>query len=432
MAILTSVPVPENEGERVAALRTYQILDTPPELAYDEINELAAQICGCPIATIGFIDERRDWIKARYGLPPEMTECPRELTACYTTIFGSDLLMVPDLRADERFAAMPNVAGEPHFRFYCGMPLINPEGYALGTLCVLDFEPRELAMEQAQALRSLSRQIVGQLELRRTLREVQRTMNELDKARREIEAERAKSDELLLKILPRSVADELKEKNKVVPRFGESATIMFIDFEGFTKLAERTEPRGLVEQLDQYFSAFDQIAERHRLEMLKTIGDAYMCVGGLPEPNRTHFIDACLAALEIIDYMDRVNRQREKVRLSRWEIRIGIHTGPVMAGVVGRRKFIYDVWGDAVNVAARMEAAGAAGHVNVSEDVRHRGRDLFDFEARGTVEVKNKGALKMFYLARIRPALARDEAGRLPGDAFHREAARLVPGYVTA
>jgi class 3 adenylate cyclase len=296
----------------------------------------------------------------------------------------------------------------------------------------MDFQPRDLPIEQAESLRRLSRQIVGQLELRRALLEVKRAMGELSEARREIEAERAKSDQLLLKILPKAVADELKDKAKVAPRFCDSATIMFVDFEGFTKLAERVEPRGLVDQLDQHFSAFDQIAERHRLEMLKTIGDAYMCVGGLPEPNRSHPVDACLAALEIVDYMDRANRQRERIRLPRWDIRVGLHTGPVMAGVVGRRKFIYDVWGDAVNVAARLESAGAAGHVNVSEAAQHRVRDLFEYEPRGTVDVKNKGPLKMFFLAGIRRELARDEARRLPNDDFHREAARIFPGYVAA
>src|SRR5262249_54777130 len=120
-------------------------------------------------------------------------------------------------------------------------------------------------------------------------------------------------------------------------------------------------PDQLIGQLDDYFSAFDEIAERHRLEMLKTIGDAYMCVGGVPETNRSHFIDACLAALEMQQLIAGINRQRKKLRLPHWDLRIGLHTGPVIAGVVGRRKFIYDVWGDAVNVAARMESAGAAG-----------------------------------------------------------------------
>ena len=426
------IPMPANEVERVAALRSYQILDTPPEAAYDEITELAADACQCPLAIIGMMDERREWLKAKYGLPPELTEVPREMNMCATTVCGSDILIVPDLRADERFSQFPIVTGAPHLRFYCGMPLISPDGYALGTLCVFDLQPREMRFEQAEAVRRLSHQVVSQLEYRRSLLELRQTMSDLKVAQRALEAERARSEDLLLKILPSSVAEELKEHGHVTPRFYDSATIMFADFEGFTHLAERIEPRGLVDQLDQYFSAIDQIAERHRLEMLKTIGDAYMCVGGLPELNRSHPVDATLAALEILDYMERMNRQRERLRLPRWELRIGIHTGPVMAGVVGRRKFIYDVWGDAVNVAARMEAAGGAGRVNVSESTCHRVKSLFEIEPRGTIEAKNKGELSMFFLTRIKPGLARDEAGRFPNEHFHRECARIFSDYVAA
>lgn len=425
-----AMPVPDNEADRLGALRSYAVLDTAPELAYDEITELAAQICQCPVAVIGFVDEARDWKKSKYGLPRDFSQLPRQVSICSATICGNDILVVPDLAKDERFRDNPTVTGEPHLRTYCGMPLINPEGYALGTLCVVDFQPRELSFEQTEAVRRLSRQVVSQLELRRSLRALDERMQQLEQAHVEIAAERDKSDRLLRNILPDSIARELRDENRVAPRFYESATIMFADFEGFTRLTERMDPKGLVDQLDQFFSAFDEIAERHRLEKLKTIGDAFMCAGGLPEPTRTHALDACLAALAMQDYMAKMNRQRERLRLARWELRIGLHTGPVMAGVVGQRKFIYDVWGDAVNVAARMESAGAAGRVNLSDAAMSRVKSLFEFEDRGTVEVKNKGPLRMHYLARIKPALARDEAGHVPNEAFHREAATLFPGYV--
>ncbi|MBX6366331.1 MAG: GAF domain-containing protein [Rhodospirillales bacterium] len=422
----------ESEAMRLSALRSYAILDTGPELAYDEITELAAQICGCPVAVIGFIDETRDWKKSKYGAPPDYTGMPREISICSATICGNDLLVVPDLSQDERFANNPTVAGEPHLRLYCGMPLINPDGYALGTLCVVDFQPRELTFEQTEAIRRLARQVVSQLELRRSLRKLDERMRQLEEMHAEIAAERDKSNRLLRNILPDSIVRELRDQDRVVPRFYESATVMFADFEGFTRLTERMDPKGLVEQLDQFFSAFDEIAERHRLEKLKTIGDAFMCAGGLPEPSRTHAVDACLAALAMQDYMARVNRQREKLHLPRWELRIGLHTGPVMAGVVGQRKFIYDVWGDAVNIAARMEAAGAAGRINLSEAAMSRVKSLFDFEDRGVVDVKNKGQLRMHFLTRIRRELSRDEQGRVPAETFHVESARLFPGYTAA
>jgi class 3 adenylate cyclase len=268
-------------------------------------------------------------------------------------------------------------------------------------------------------MRRLSRQVVAQLELRRNLLE-------LTAAREALAAAKKKAEDLLTNILPAAVADELEREKRVEPRYHASATIMFTDFKGFTRFAESLEPRRLVEDLHQYFSAFDEIVARHRLEKLKTIGDAYMCAGGLPDPNHTHPVDACLAALEIQGYMARMNTLRDKMRLPRWELRVGIHTGSVMAGVVGKRKFTYDIWGDAVNVAALMEANGTPGHINLSESTYHRVKTLFDTEDRGAIQAKNKGSLPMFYLTRIKAPLARDAEGRTPNDQFAaaRERAR--------
>lgn len=206
----------------------------------------------------------------------------------------------------------------------------------------------------------------------------------------------------MLNILPAKIAEELKARNEVEPRHYDSATIMFTDFEGFTRFAEAAEPRTLVNDLNQYFSAFDDIIERHNLEKLKTIGDAYMCAGGLPEENRSHPADACRAALEIQDFMARTNRQREKMRMPPWALRIGIHTGPVMAGVVGKQKFTYDIWGDAVNVAARIESNGEAGRIALSESTYHRVKEQFECEHRGPVEAKNKGPLETYFLNRVK------------------------------
>jgi class 3 adenylate cyclase len=384
-------PVPDNEPKRLAAVETYRVTDTPPEVSYDDIAELAAEICLCPIGLINIIADTQEWLKAKYGLPPNLTYLPRG-TACSTAICQSDLLTVRDLASDERFADQASVKGQPHFRFYCGMPLINPEGYALGTVCVFDFEPRELTFEQAEALRRLSRQTMAHLELRRKL-------IELSHAQQELEAEKVRSEALLLNILPAMIADELKSRGEVEPKYFGCVTIMFADFKGFTRFAETAEPRTLVNDLDQFFSAFDDIVERHNLEKLKTIGDAYMCAGGLPEENKTHPIDACRAALEIQAFMARANRQRERMHLPPWELRIGIHTGPVMAGVVGSKKFTYDIWGDAVNVAARIESAGVPGRIALSENTYNRVKATFECEHHGLIEAKNRGTLDTYFLS---------------------------------
>jgi class 3 adenylate cyclase len=422
-------PIPANEPSRLAAVRALNILDTAPEIAYDEIGELAAQICQCPVAYVSMMDDDRLWLKAKYGLPPDFHQCPREIAFCATTICGTEMVLAPDLRQDERFNQIPFVAGEPYFKFYCGMPLVNGEGYALGTLCVMDFEPRQLAFEQMESVRRLSHQVLSLLELRRKLIEYDRTIKELDQARSEIVTEKQRTEDLLLNILPQSIADELKKNGKVQPKYVPSATILFADFKGFTLLAERMEPVALVGLLDQYFSAFDDIVTRHGMEKLKTIGDAYMAVAGVPEAGRPHPFNACLAALAMQSAVARMKAQREKMRLPALELRIGLHTGPVMSGVVGRRKFTFDVWGDAVNTASLMEASGAVGRINVSETVAGHVKSLFELEPRGSIDTKHGRPLQMFFLNRLLPDLSHDAEGRLPNEKFAIERDRLLTGF---
>lgn len=406
-----SAPRPDNEEGRLKALHSYHVMDTQVEPAYEDLSELAAEICGCPAAYISLIDDTRQWVMTSVGLPESMAEAPRDVAICSTTICQSDVLMVPDLAKDDRFDQYPLVTEAPNLRFYCGAPLINPQGYALGSLCVVDFEPKEIGFDQREALRRLSRIVVTGLELRRVV-------HALDLARKELDSEKAKGDKLLLNILPVAVADELKKNDSVQPQFYESATILFTDFKGFTKLTEGLQPRQLVNTLDQFFTAFDDIMQRRRMERLKTIGDAYMCAGGLPERNKTHPVDACLAAIEMRGYAAKMNKDRLKLRMPAWEIRVGIHTGSVMAGVVGKRKFAYDIWGNTVNVASRMESAGEPGRINISEDTYERVKHLFDCESRGAIEAKNKGPLPMFFLSRIKPELSADADGSSPNERF--------------
>ena len=311
------------------------------------------------------------------------------------------------------------VIGDPHCRFYCGMPLITDEGYALGTLCVMDVDPgRELSFEQIESMRRLSRQVLTQLELRRKLIEHDQTIKELDRARIEIAAEKARAEELLDNLLPAAIAEELKRYGKVQPKYSRSATILFADFQGFTLLAERTEPAALVGLLDQYFTAFDDIVARYGLEKLKTIGDAYMAVGGVPAADRRHPIDACLAALEMLATVARIRSRREKMRLPALELRVGIHTGPVISGIVGNRRFSFDIWGDAVNTASFMEAHCPPGQINISETVAAHAKALFELEPRGTIKAKHERPYRMFFLNRPKPEFSSDTHGRAPNENF--------------
>ncbi|MGH6630339.1 MAG: GAF domain-containing protein, partial [Burkholderiales bacterium] len=163
-------PLPSNEAARLDALRQYQVLDTPPEEAFDDLVRIAAQICGTPVALISLVDEHRQWFKARMGL--EAQETPRDLAFCAHAILGSDVMVVPDASQDARFADNPLVTGDTHIRFYAGAPLIAPDSRALGTLCVVDREPHQFSDEQRQALQALARQTVAQLELRKQLRQL--------------------------------------------------------------------------------------------------------------------------------------------------------------------------------------------------------------------------------------------------------------------
>jgi class 3 adenylate cyclase/tetratricopeptide (TPR) repeat protein len=212
-----------------------------------------------------------------------------------------------------------------------------------------------------------------------------------------IEKERNRSDALLLNILPKDTAQELKQNGRVVAKRFESVTVLFTDFKGFTRIAEHLPPEKLVETIDYYFSMFDEIIEKHQLEKIKTVGDAYMCAGGLPFPTDDHAAKIVNAALEIVDRVAHA-RQSGSADHVPLDIRIGINTGPVVAGVVGTKKFAYDIWGDTVNIASRMESSSEPGRINISETTYNSVRDIFRCEYRGEMQVKNRGALKMYFV----------------------------------
>ncbi|MGH6720036.1 MAG: adenylate/guanylate cyclase domain-containing protein [Alphaproteobacteria bacterium] len=409
---------PEHEARRLEAVARYDVLDSPHEFAHDALTELAAEICHAPVALITIIDDHRQWLKAKYGMPADFTECPREVSVCSATICSNDLLYVPDLTRDDRFKNLPNVAGEPYLKFYCGMPLINRDGYALGTLCILDFEPRELTPAQREAVRRLSQQAMAQLELRRELIERDAMVKDLAEARRTADQERERANALLRSVMPAPIADELRTHGRVATRYHESATVLVADFKEFTRLTEGLEPARLVDQLDQQFTRFDEIAAANRVETLKTMGDACLCVAGVIEASRTHPLDACLAGLQFQKAMSDANRQRTMLRMRPWELRVGINTGPLVAGVVGGRRFTFDVWGNAVNLAQRLEQACEPGRVTVSASTCHHVAQRFAIEPRGPVEVRNLGAIDMYVVLRIKPEFSADAAGTQPNEAF--------------
>ena len=228
-----------------------------------------------------------------------------------------------------------------------------------------------------------------------------RAANELAEKNALVEAEKKRSDNLLLNILPPAIAQELKTRNKVAARKYDQATVMFIDFTGFTQVAERLSPEMLVEELDYCFSNFDRIISQYRIEKIKTIGDAYLCASGLSDMNASPS-DIIRAALEIQDFLLALKAERMDRSMPYFEARVGIHIGPVVAGVVGAKKFAYDIWGDTVIVAARFEEACEPGRVNVSENVYDFARYEFEWNYRGKIAAKNKGAMDMYYVTAVK------------------------------
>ena len=224
--------------------------------------------------------------------------------------------------------------------------------------------------------------------------------NALQKTNKEIEEERKRSDELLLNILPEPIAIELKENGKASAKKYENVTVLFTDFKDFTKISETLSPEQLVRELDYCFRGFDFIISQYGVEKIKTIGDAYMCASGLTT-KRSMPINIIKAALEMQEFLEDYKKERMVKGLPFFEARVGIHTGPVVAGVVGVKKFAYDIWGDTVNIAARMEANAEVGRVNISEETYRQVKYNFDCEYRGKIEAKNKGFIDMYHVKQL-------------------------------
>jgi len=239
--------------------------------------------------------------------------------------------------------------------------------------------------------------------LRKEKEKLERTVimrtEEVVKEKNEAERQKQRSDELLINILPVEVAEELKAKGSTEAKQFDDVSVLFTDFTEFTRLSEKLTAEDLVEKLNNYFSAFDRIIQKYKIEKIKTIGDAYMAAGGLPVPTTSHARDVLLAALEIRDHVEKIKGEKIRNNELYFDVRIGIHSGPLVAGIVGLKKFQYDIWGDTVNVASRMESNSTAGKVNISKSTYEilKNDPEFVFESRGRIAVKGKGEVEMYF-----------------------------------
>ncbi len=238
----------------------------------------------------------------------------------------------------------------------------------------------------------------------------------INKRTEDLIVEKEKSETLLANIFPKNTADELMAKGKATKMKYDFVTVLFSDIQGFTQIAEEMNPEVLIDELDKFFFHFDSVVEKYGIEKIKTIGDAYMCAGGIPEKNRTNPVEVILAALEMQEYMTRMKESSLLQGMKYWDIRIGIHTGTVVAGVVGQKKLSYDIWGDTVNTASRMESSGEAGKINISGTTYEFVKDFFICDYRGKMPVKYKGELDMYFVRGIMPGLSEDN--NVPNDKF--------------
>lgn len=235
--------------------------------------------------------------------------------------------------------------------------------------------------------------------------------------KKQLNIAKEKSSSLLINLLPSNIAHELEENGFVEPVEYGSLSILFTDFVGFSKITENLTPEELVNMLDGYFFYFDDIIKNYNIERLKTIGDSYMCVGGIVDKDpKIHAIKTCLAALEFCNFtkmmMDVTKLQHESLT---WDIRVGINTGPAIAGVIGKTKFAFDIWGNSVNVASRMETGSKPGKVNISASTYNLVKDYFETEHRGSIEVKHEQKFEMYFLHRLKKEYS-DQDGVFPNE----------------
>jgi len=234
-----------------------------------------------------------------------------------------------------------------------------------------------------------------------------------------------KTQDLLYRVFPRQIADELANAGQSQPRHFDAVTVMFTDFVGFTRVAETMAPQQLIDGLEEYFRRFDALTATCHMEKLKTIGDAYVAAGGVPTANTTHALDAALLSLAIRECVKETSRELAGSGMPSFAIRIGLHTGPLVAGVIGEQRFTYDLWGDTVNTASRMESGGEAGRINISDATFRLVEPFFECSPRGSIAVKNRTAVEMYFLERLRPEFSADSAGLTPNERFQQAREQL-------
>lgn len=349
--IYKGVEIPENDDDRVAAVNSYGILETAPERQYDDITRLAAEITGCPVSYISIFDATRSWLKSSYGLPPNRPPRPREQSMCAPTICQTDMIVVPELGENPRYAKLPAVVNPPHARFYCGMPLINRDSYALGTLCVWNHERTELSQTQLSAIQRLGRVTLDLLEARRdllTAQDAHAALSErLDRGRTALQ----RAEKVAYRLLPPSMAVRLLSDAANPPRVHRDVTAVFVALNGLSHRARDADLAGVAETLAVYTEMLDRTVAEAGLERIGMIGDVYVAIAGMPRAREDHADAAKDAAAGLSSAIDALNAERVDAGEPVWTARVGTGSGTVCSAVVGDARSSHVVFGDAIDAA---------------------------------------------------------------------------------
>ena len=366
-------PKPENEESRLKDIKDLKIIEENIDKSkrFSSFPRLAAALTECDKAAINIVDDTVQHCKVNYGMDVVenmmMKEIPRELSICAHVLNNaSKPLVINDLTKDSRtkhvFELDNPIINKSFPKFYAGSPIITSNGYILGSFCVFNSEPKLLDNSKVEGLRMLADQFIDLYESTK------------DEYKKGIKSNHTKEE-------------------KVSGEYFSSSTVLFCDFVGFTKKTEKMQPGELVEILDTFFNGFDKIIERFELKKVKTIGDAYMAVGGIPDLNSNHAERVVLASKEIINFVTGINFQQEAIGNESWHVRIGIHSGPVIAGNTSSN---FDIWGDTVNIASRLESSGEVMKINISDEVKKLLPSSFNISNQKTVHLKNKGDFEIY------------------------------------
>lgn len=385
--------MPANERERVAALYARQLLDTPPEERFDRVSRLACRSLNVPIAYVAFLDGQRQWFKSVCGL--NVGEVSRQASLCSHTILSTDPILCGDTLQEPRFADNPNVVGPPKVRFYMGYPLSTPDGYNIGTFCVMDFQPRQLDEVQTSAFLDLAQWAQNELNLIEVLT-LQEALLEGKKELRQMNLELEKRSHFIRSVLGRyltdQVADQLLEHPEGLNLGGESreVSVLMSDLRGFTPMSEKSTPAQVVNLLNRYLARMTPVIEKHGGTIDEFIGDAILVLFGAPIACPDHAKRAVACALDMQLAMDGFNQESRALGVTEMEMGIAVNTGDVVVGNIGSAtRMKYGVVGSAVNMTARIQSFTLGRQVLISEQTLKKLEGLARVD--GHLRVKVKG-----------------------------------------